>query len=159
MSLDRLIETIYRVRVALSEQAYYRDQVESKVTGIGRTVVDHIIKIVRYDSRWTSKHIEDMDSLITSDLLFIKLKPKNKPLEAKYYYEWMFGEYTKKEILHRLKIFDNNLYSSEVKFNKTPDEVYNEVKNVVEVLSKELEKTEFISLTKILDKLGIIYTR
>ena len=75
---------------SILEQAFRKKDAERRIEGLAKPIYLHLVKILYWEDRTNyQKHINDIDKWLF-DIDDIKIKPKNKSLQPKFIYDWLF---------------------------------------------------------------------
>lgn len=124
----------------LFEMVFSRREVESKITELSFPVVEHLIKILKWDDRLNyQKHCSDINNWLLK-IKSYKMKNGKRPKQSDYY-QWMFHDTVQDEktISHWVKVLTN--YHT-LKIIRTDKEVFDSITNILFELSKDLSKDD-----------------
>ena len=131
----------YTIRRLITEVALERYDLEVKITGSGKPLVDHIIKVLRYQDQLNyNKHINDIDDWLSEIENF---KAKKQRVKIKYYVEWVFDE--------RLKSFNKRIKALDKKYKdckiiRSDQEVLDIINRIKEPICRDLISNDFSTI-------------
>jgi hypothetical protein len=86
------------IKNLILEMAFERDHAENKITELALPVLNHIIKIFKYEDEYNNlKHINDIDNWLFN-IQRILIKPRNKRFKPEQYFKFLFEEQIKSPI-------------------------------------------------------------
>jgi hypothetical protein len=129
----------------LFENAYRRQEVESKITNLALPITKHLIKILKWrDPRNYQKHIRDIDSWIY-DIQTLTIKNGKRPTQQDYF-KWMFIDCAANQRTLSRLILGLHRYSN-LPVLRTDEEVFDIIKMFFWNISKDLSLDQYQTLT------------
>jgi hypothetical protein len=129
----------------LFENAFHRQEVESRITYLTYSVVEHLIKVLKWEDKLNyDTHIRDINSWMFKIQSFI-LKGNKRPTQ-KDYYQWMVNDVVQNELNIELWIRGLHRYSH-LPVLRTDKEVFDIIKIILYKTSLVLPLTNFRDIT------------
>ena len=137
--LELLCENI--INSELFENAFKRQEVESRITDLSHPIIEHLIKILKWkDDRNYQKHIHDINGCMYKIQSF-KLKRNTKPSQQDYY-QWMVVDVLQDELNVELWIRGLHRYNH-LSALQSDEEVFNIIKSILYKVSFDLLLIKF----------------
>lgn len=125
----------------LSEMAFERGELESKITSESYQVVQHLIKLLKWDDPVNAnKHARDANNWLFKIQSF-KMKKNRRP-KSQDYYQWMFIDNVGDEITIARFIRGMHEYQS-LPVSRTDREVYDIIQDLIRRISPDLAANNF----------------
>ena len=147
-------EIIERIFDLIEEMAFESKHLESNITGSSKTLILHLIKILKYkDPLNYKKHIRDIN-LIILNIKFDKNRCKSKISYTKLY-KWMFLDLVKS--IDDINEMNNilNVHYSELPEILSNEQIFDYVKNIMYKIIQQITDNTFQNLEIILKDLNI----
>jgi CRISPR/Cas system-associated protein Csm6 len=131
------------IKNLILEMAFERDHAENKITELALPVLNHIIKIFKYEDEYNNlKHINDIDNWLFN-IQRILIKPRNKRFKPEQYFKFLFEEQIKSPIDITNYINRELRKYKSLKQLNSDEEVYEELVKLYKKISIDISNDHF----------------
>lgn len=122
----------------LSEQAKHRSDVESKITDISFPLIEHLIKVLKWEDEVNyKKHCITIEDFIFEIEKKSKIKGNKLP-KTKDYFQWIFHDVVQNQYIVDKWVKTLSREYGDLREIRTNVEVFNELKRIITELSNDL---------------------
>lgn len=137
----KLRELFEKTQDLLYEMAFSRKEVESRITDLSDPVVEHLIKILKWDDKMNyQKHCRDIDTWIMK-IQRLQISGSKRPKQRDYY-QWMCLDILQNitNVCRWIRV----LYKyHQLKVIRTDEEVFNQIEIILSKISVDLAHNKF----------------
>lgn len=130
----------------LFEMAYSRERAWKKISGVSYELTYHLVKILTMPESRDQFHWKKEVNTFISSIDDIYLKPKNKRLHQRYYWEWLVAEpeYRIDKMVSRIQ--------QDYKGQKIiiPHNLQQDIQHILLRITKDLGEDKFVSIEQYL---------